>query len=641
MRIEGKAIEFFGELFSYAKSKRDNTTNFEANKAQYEGTEKAINGIPLAYRRNITYELIESQISTTIPSAKVTAERWSDKNERNAIRAERFLNGLRNKLPFEMMNDRDERSCYVFGTSVWLCEWDDSIKNATEQGGIRVSQRSIEDFVPQPGLYDIREMDYVFIIVSTTREDVVRRYGISPRRAEDTEKEADRVKDDDTVDVIICWYRDDDGNVCQYAFSGDVELCHIEDYYSRKTKICRRCHKRDGICTCKAPDLVTVNAEYEELTEDMPLSDGGVIPAMSISMKNGKPVTRKEKVPASAEGRGVAMDAGGLTLPGVVEADVPVLKKTRLPWYKPKSFPVILRRNVSREGSIWGQSDCETIKPQQDEVNKILHRLHEKVMMGTRIPYKPESSTFQHDNSIGGKVLNLKPNETPAQYGVIDTSYNPQADLLLVEHCYETAKKTLGITASYQGQADSSAKSGIAKQVQVQQAAGRLESKRAMKNAAYADIDRVMFELHLAFADEPRPVAYRDEYGRLHNETFNRYDYLELDEDTGEYYYNDRYLFSAELTNPIENQREALWQLNLQNLQSGVYGNPQDPATLLRYWQQQEKVHFPNATENVEYFSMLVGRMQAQADTVGAFSERMPATVGGVNKMPAKTEERA
>lgn len=643
MRIEGRAIDFFGDLYDHAKSKRYAAFDFDALKRQYEGTDEHLGGVPLQYRRNITYELIESQISTNIPSAKVTAERWSEDAERNAIRAERHLNGLRNKLPFEAMNDRDERSCYIFGTSVWLVEWDDSIKTATEQGGIRISHRSIDDFVPQPGLAEVRDMDYCFIRYSTTREDVVRRYGITPRRAEDTEKEEDRAGEDDTVDVIICWYRDDDGNVCQYAFSGDVELCHIEDYYSRKNKICRRCHRREGVCECKHPDLVAVNSDYEELHEDVLLSDGSVLPAMSVKYQNGKPVTEKVRVPISMPGgEGVGTEGmAGMSLPAMEERDMPKLEKTRLPWYKPKSFPVILRRNVSRPGDLYGQSDCETIKPQQDEVNKILSRLHEKMISSMRVPFKPIDSNFQFDNSIGMKVLNLKPNETAAQYGAIDTSYNPQADLLMVEQCYEAAKRTLGISSSYQGQADSSAKSGVAKQVQVAQSAGRLESKRTMKNSAYADIDRAIFEFYLAFADEPRPVAYRDEYGRLQNETFNRYDYIEFDEKTGKYYYNDRFLFSAELSNPMENQREVLWQINLQNLTAGVYGNPQDPTTLLRYWQQQEKAHYPYATENVEYFAMLVSRMQSQAATVGGFSESLPAEVAGAGAPSGMSGEAA
>lgn len=642
MRIEGKAIEFFQALFDYAKGKRDNVARFDEYQKQYEGSEDTLNGVKLAYRRNITYELIESQVSTTIPSARVQAERWSENGERNAIRAERFLNSVRNKLPFEAMNDKDERSCYIYGTSMWLVEWDDSIRTATEQGGISITQRSIKDFVPQPGLFRIEDMDYCFTISSTTKEDVERKYGISPGKAEETEKQSDRQGDDDTVDVVICWYRDDEGNVCQYAFSGDVELCHIEDYYSRKNKICRRCHRREGVCICEDPDLETVNSEYEEITEAVIRSDGSVIQPMTVKFKNGKSVTKKKMMPAEGIAGAVSGEvAGGLNLPEMVETEVPVMTKTKIRWYKPKSFPVVLRLNVSKEGSVYGQSDCETIKPQQEEVNKILSRMHEKLMMAGVYPYKPEDSIFITDNSIHGKVLNLKPNHTPNQYGVIDTTPNIQQDLLLVEAAYETAKKILGITASYQGQGDSSAKSGIAKQVQVQQSAGRLESKRAMKNAAYAAIDRVIFELHLAFADEPRPAAFRDEYGRLHNETFSRYDYLVYDEETGEYYYDDRYLFACELSNPMENQREMLWQINLSNLAAGVYGNPQDPATLLRYWQAQEKAHYPYATDNVEYFAMLVSQVQAQAQTVGDFSVVLPAQAGaggGGIPMAGKTD---
>lgn len=652
MYIEGKKIDFLGKLYEEAKSRRDASEDFELWKAQYEGTEKSIAGIPLDISRNITYELIESQVSTTIPSAKVTAERWSEKNERNAVRTERFLNNLRNAQPFEQLNDLDERSAYIYGTSLWLVEWDDSIRTATEQGGVRITQRSIQDFVPQPGLYRLEEMDYVFVIYSTTREDVVRQYGISPRRAEDTSKEPERSRDDDTVDVVICWYRDERDNICQYAFSGEVELADITDYYSRKIRRCRRCGRKEGICICRNPQIEAYNSEYEELDRDVPLSDGKTIPALSTVYRDGKVVTKKRLVPAASTPDvspavplpGEEASAGstaGLALPEMVEVEEPELRPTRLPWYKPRSFPVVLRRNVSKEGSVYGQSDCETIRPQQLEINKILHRMHQKVMSGTRFPFKPEDSNFVMDNSIHTHVLNLKPNESPNQYGVIDTTYNPQADLLLIEEQYETAKKILGITASYQGQADATARSGVAKQLQVTQSAGRLESKRSLKNAAYADIDRAIFELYLAFADEPRPATYKDEMGRLHNETFSRYDFIERDMETGQYYYNDRFLFSAEPTNTVENQREMLWQINQSNLAAGTYGNPQEPETLLRYWQQQEKAHYPDAKNNVEYFQALLLRQQAQADPASEMSAEageaalaMPAGAAGENGTP-------
>ena len=124
-----------------------------------------------------------------------------------------------------------------------------------------------------------------------------------------------------------------------------------------------------------------------------------------------------------------------------------------------------------------------------------------------------------------------------------------------------------------------------------------------MKHTAYADMDRLIFEQYLAFADEPRSLAYRDAYGRIHNSEFNRYDFIEFDIISGEYYYDDAYLFSVDLNAGAEYQREALWERNLENLKAGTLGDPTDPITLLRYWQCQERAHYPHARENVEYFS--------------------------------------
>ena len=141
-----------------------------------------------------------------------------------------------------------------------------------------------------------------------------------------------------------------------------------------------------------------------------------------------------------------------------------------------------------------------------------------------------------------------------------------------------------------------------------------------MKHTAYADLDRIIFELYLAFADEPRSVIYKDAYGRLHNEEFSRYDFIETDSRTGELYYDDSYLFSVDLNGGAEYQREALWARNLENLKAGTLGSPDSPTTLLRYWQAQERAHYPHARENVEYFSMML----AEGEGGDGFAEKEP-----------------
>ena len=77
---------------------------------------------------------------------------------------------------------------------------------------------------------------------------------------------------------------------------------------------------------------------------------------------------------------------------------------------------------------------------------------------------------------------------------------------------------------------------------------------------------------------------------------------IEFDQKRG-YFYDDAYLFSVDLNGANEYQREALWQRNLENLKAGTLGDPSAPATLLRYWQCQERAHYPYARENVEYFT--------------------------------------
>ena len=201
----------------------------------------------------------------------------------------------------------------------------------------------------------------------------------------------------------------------------------------------------------------------------------------------------------------------------------------------------------------------------------------------------------------------MKPGESAAQYGKVDTTPDVSQDIAEAERLYQHSKRILGISDALQGiDRATSVESGYARQLKIAQAAGRLESKKKMKHTAYADLDRIIFELYLAFADEPRALIYKDAYGRIHDAQFNRYDFIELDLTDGRLYYDDAYLFSVDLNGGAEYQREALWERNLENLRAGTLGPPDSPATLLRYWQCQERAHYPYARENVEYFSLML-----------------------------------
>ena len=580
-----KRLEFFKSLYESAKnSYSDILSGFERSMRQYKGSHEIDGSSEAATTvRNITYEIIESQITSDIPMPKVDAACFSEKRSRNAKSVERLCSAIRDRLPFEALNDIDERYTYIYGGSVWYVEWDSTERNGGERGGVRVHCLSPRSFIPQPNIYSVEDMEYCFLKFTTTRGELMRRFGVDLEDislAECEFEEAGGFSDGDTVSEIVAFYRGDNGEIGKFIFSGGLTLSDVPDYYKRKIRVCKTCGEEDGACSCKKPKFEDVNVEREELSQDVILSDGTKIPAASPVLSQSL-----ELIPS-----------GGDFL----------FARTEIPYYTPKSFPIVIRRNTSGEGQLLGQSDCEFIRPEQQAINKIESRIMQKLLRAGVTPIVPEDASISLNNSVFGQIIKMKPGESLAQYGKVDTTPDISQDIAEAERLYDHAKRTLGISDAYQGISNSRNESGYARQLQISQASGRLESKKKMKHAAYAMLDRIIFEHYLAFADEARELSYKDAYGRIHNAEFNRYDFIEYSLQDGKYFYDDAYLFAVDLNGGAEYQREALWERNLENLRSGSLGDPASPTTLLRYWQSQERAHYPYARENVEYFTDIV-----------------------------------
>lgn len=648
MRIEGNKLEFFEKLMGDAKTHPEYERQTELNKKnieQYNGSKKIdpVNDsaeLPedATVIRNITRELIESQKDMRIPAPKVTPRISLQHTERNAKSAEHLLNMLRDKLPFERMNNTDEFYAPTLGATFYLVEFDNSVRTHFTVGEGKVSIIDPSDIIPQPGIYDVNEMEYIFIRSRMTKDDIVRTYGVSLNTAEKTEIDPEdedvSLEQYNVVTVYTCFWRNEDGAVCKYVWSGDTQLQDVDDYYARKKYICRCCGKRKELCEenpCSNPDYEMQDEDYEELTEDIILPDyayedvmmptGAVIkqkvqkkiPAFSPVYKDGEPVMEEADEPVLDETGEPLMQRtpSGAMLPQMRKVLRPKTAPTKLPYYKPKRLPVICRRNVSIPKSLYGQSDCEVIRPQQQEINKLESRIHDKLMRSGAIEFHRKGVAY----SVSGGVFDLSIEVPEGQVardcvGSITCEMSIQQDMQQSERQYEMAKRNIGITDSYVGERDNTAQSGVAKQQQVLQSSGRLESKRVEKYAAYADIDQAMFELYLAYADEPRNVPYTDDEGDAQVDVFSRYSFLEFDAVHGEWYYNDDYTFAVEANGALEQQRDMMWQMNANDLASGAMGNPADPNTMLLYWRLQEKAHRPNAQIMVSHFRKLVTDLQ-------------------------------
>lgn len=617
VRGEAERLEFFQSLYDEARaSMEQHYEDLDQHYEQYKGSKKIDGSAEEAsVVRNITYELIESQVSSYIPNPSVTPRITSEQNERLAKGIETLCKAVRNMQPFEKMNDLDERYNPIYGGSVWLVEWDDSQRTHNTVGDVKVSCLSPKTFVGEPNIYDIRDMDYCFISFETTKDDIVRRYGVSYDVAD--EAESDTGTDENSATVYVCYYKNDEDKVCQFIWSGDKVLRDMDDYFARKIKVCETCGKREELCDCKEQGrkrrIRVQSDEYEIPDRPIPLSNGSVIPLMSQAIEDGQPVYEKVRREALDEnGQMIFEDVGGIMMPATIEVDVPKMEETKIPFYAPSVFPIVIRKNTSEEGSLFGQSDCEFIRPQQQAINKVESRIMMKLMRSSVTPVMPEDATISQNNAVFGQVIKMRPGQTAGQYGVVDTTPDISKDIAEAERLYDHAKRILGISDSFQGQYDGSAQSGKAKQLQIQQAAGRLDSKRQMKNAAYAEIDQIVFQLYLAYADEPRVYSYKDSFGKWQNIVFRRHDFVERDE-AGQYYYNDEFMFSADAAVDIDKQRELIWQENRANFQMGAYGNPATPEAQLIYWQNNEAARYPFAHDNVERLKEIITANRAAA----------------------------
>lgn len=581
---KGARLEFFSSLYQNAKEQYSETLSlYEKHMKQYKGCEEIDGSSEKAITvRNITYEIIESQISSDIPHPKVDAACYSEKRNRNAISVERLLSSIRDKLPYEELNDIDERYTYVFGGSVWYIEWDNSQRVGREVGGVKLLCLSPMNFIPQPNISEIEDMDYCFLKFTTTKGGIMEKYDVSYEETSLCEQEfegGESTSDTDTVTLITCFYRDEDGEIGKFIFSGSLVIADMPKYYRRKERVCKKCKRRAEVCDCSSKSFEFRDLEYESLRFDLNLTDGTKIPAYSPVLENGCPV--------------------------VSGADY-AMKSTEIPYYTPKDFPIVVRKNTSFMNSLFGQSDCEYIRPEQQAINKLESRILKKLLRAGITPIVPEDASISLNNSVFGQVIKMKPGESAAQYGKVDTTPDISQDIAEAERLYDHSKRILGISDALQGLDAYSNESGYARQLKISQASGRLESKRKMKHTAYAHMDRLIFMQYLAFADEPRALVFKDAYGKIHNAEFNKYDFLEFDTELGSYYYDDAYLFSVDLNGGSEYQREALWERNLENLKAGTLGNPEESVTLLRYWQCQERAHYPHARENVEYFKLAI-----------------------------------
>lgn len=553
--------------------------------------------------RNVIAENIESCINTNIPAPKVTAIREEDVPLAKMI--EDMLYCELDRLPTEELNDLDERLCPIHGSSFFLVEWDALEGSHTEIGDVLLTQLGAKMVIPQNGVTSsVEDMEYFFVRVPQSKGYIKRRYSVD---VTDEGEEYPDIRGDgyepseDMVTQIYVYYRNNKGGIGVMSWVHDTILEDNDDYQA---------HRRRKCAKCGAPEPAFNTVSFDEQTADGTKPEGDTY----LAGKNVCPYcqsTKWDDSPADYEEIYEPIDLFGEHMepdiaPMFDDMGAPVLDDDgmavmhtdpiRIPYYKPDVFPLVQRKNISMFGKFLGESDVDKMETQQNVLNRLGAKMLKKNLGGGTVLSLPDDAEITVEDTDGGSLRIIRPRDA-ASAQLIKTftlEGDISGDLVLYQEAYEEARQIVGVTDSLQGRRDSTATSAKAKQFSAAQSQGRMESKRVMKKAAWAKIYELIFKFKLAYAQERRPVVSKELAGNAIYTEFDRMKFLCRD-DAGEYWWNDRFLFSCDDDAPLQNDRATMWTEASSNLARGAYGDPTSIDALLTYWSVMETFHYPSA----------------------------------------------
>ncbi len=533
----------------------DVDVNINTNARNSTGVRKKANNVV-----NLVLEFIETNVDSTIPQPSVRTKLPG--YEKQASMIEDSLTSDITELNITAINDVNERITPVQGFSAILVGWNPDFKHHLYRGELELESIHPKRIIPQPGVWDLQKMDYFFILSSVTKDFIKKRYNVDMEEATDQfpglnslDGSTSNADNPDIVTEIVCWYKNENGEVSKFVWCDDKVLEDLPNFFARRI---------DGKIQ-----------EFEVLAEEVTLANGDIL-------KVG----------------------------------------TEVPYFKPTRYPLVIRENIPLNFAFGGQSDVDVIRDQQDAMKKVISTIEEKIMRGSAIITALEG----HRLNITGELYSIVRGTQSelAALGVKNLSADISKDLEFAQQQYKAAQSTLGITNSFQGKADSTAVSGIAKQIQVNQSGGRLRSKEANKFAGFKQLYEIMFEFKLAFYDELRPFVTRDADGKDSYGDFDKYQFLVKDK-ARELYYNTDFVFQSDAGAGLPRDKMWLFGQASDQLKYGAF-NPTPAA--VTFWTQMVAQKYPNAKLILDSINKQVESLSKKPDVVPkptiAYKDLMP-----------------
>lgn len=599
--VENERMAKVYVLYTMAKAaclgdEKQGATRLEQQRRAYYGTLDALDkrtGLESEKHgkqiRKLVYEMVESKVDTSIPLPKICA------NSKALLpiieRTEDMLKYEVNRLLTEDVNDLAERMTYVDGTMWYYVWWNPLEISQDKDGDLGVTAIPMDRVYPQPGVTDYRKLEYAFVRGTMSSAEIWDNYhrkirstralqDVNAPQGSTAARDATNVVD--LVNTVTFYFLNAERRVGRIIFKEEdrTVISWDEDWLVKKINVAQ-----EG----QPPKMVTQKTEI--LKEDLYKLVNQYAPEEQDARGNPTPQAMQQKMQDALE--------KGMTDEEAVEAAQPwkgelFLKAgTVVPCYHIHQIPLIPRVNVSQMNSIYGISDANMLVETQDELNKALTRMGEKVQQSGGVLFKSVNAKIDKDNKVL-KIVNMNDAQLASASKYVDINPQIAQDVQYATMTYESGRATIGITNSFQGKQDPTATSGKAKEISSMATAGRLEAPRVMKRAALAQVYRLMFMFKLAFSSAKTSfVKLLPEADQMERE-WDKYLFLDRD-DKGELYYHDDFAFSVDAAATLSNDRQAMWQETLQMFSMGTMGPATDPRNLLTFWGIMEQLQYPLA----------------------------------------------
>lgn len=605
---EQDLVTKFSALYSIALGAQEsnalsNSKNIKMWREAYDGTLPTLtkDGQPSKKQsrqlRKVVYEFIESKVDNSIPLPKMSPKYKSDLPLVQVT--EDYLKYNIDCIFTKYLNDRSERSTYVDGTS-WYKIWWDSLDNSPESSGtVKVDICLADQIVPQPGITDWRKLEYIFEKEQVTLKRI---YDLTGRRitpiASDTSLLSapnGNTVDNSSITMITCYYLNDKRIVGRFAWAEHSRqvIFNDEDWQIRKLRTCTKCGtvvpQADVCPICGSKSFKYKVPQTDILDEDLYVIYNPYEAGETDDINERDHYQKK----------------------------LFLAKGTEIPFYHVRMLPFVPRPAISSITSLYGMSEAGMILEMQDMINKMYTKMADKTLASSAVLTKPARTNIKNTDE-GIKVMDVKTAEEAAMVQLKQIMADTSQDIVSANMIYDSAKASSGVTDSFQGKYDASATSGKAKEFAAMQTAGRIESLRIMKAAAFSGVYEIVLKYLLAFSDEPRKFAKVLPDGSVTEEEWNKYMFLDKTKD-GTIFYRDDFQFSSDPAATLETNRVAMWQEIQSQFIQGCMGVPTDPRTLELFWNMMNEYQYPLAKlvlagikENAQHLPMEIEQMLLQ-----------------------------